>query len=247
VFLTYASMVSITLSAFSCLSVDGAAYWARDMRLRCWSRGHASRVLVLGVVGAVVLCVGVPLALVFLSRQRDASAPHQDAWERRVGFLFKVYRPSRRSWEALLCLQTVTLVAVNQFALQLGALYQLAAVMGVLVVTTTLWHVRRPFRSSALMAFYAAGMMCLQLTCLLMMMLLNGYTLGPNGRESIRGRGRDSVAVLMMLLNCAFVVACVAAMVYSSLGAAQAFGSSLRRSLVRAAGMAAAWARSARG
>jgi hypothetical protein len=245
-FVAYASMVTISLSAFSCLSVDGMHYWARDMELRCWSNAHARGVLVLGVLGVVVLCVGVPLAIVFLSRQGDAAA-RRDVFERRFGFLYKLYRPSCRGWEALLCLQTVTLVAVNQFARQLGALYQLVAVMGVLVVTTAFWHSRRPFRSSALMALYSAGMICLQVTCMLMMLLLRGYTLGSNGRDSIRGRGRDALSILMVLLNCVFVVACVAAMVHSSLGAVAAFGSSVRRSLGRAASGVASWVGSARG
>jgi hypothetical protein len=99
----------------------------------------------------------------------------------------------------------VTLVAVNQFARKLGALYQLVSVMGVLVGTTAVWRRRRPFRTSTLMA---AGMMCPQVTCLLMMLLLHGCIPGFNGRDSIRGMGTDALAVLMVLLNCAFVMAC---------------------------------------
>jgi hypothetical protein len=41
-----------------------------------------------------------------------------------------------------------------------------------------------------------------------MMLMLHGDTLGLNGRDSIRGIGRDALAVLMVLLNCAFVPAC---------------------------------------
>jgi hypothetical protein len=233
IFVAYASMVSTTLSAFSCLSVDGTHYWARDMRLRCWGRGHTVQALVLGVLGVAVLCVGLPVAIVVVLRGHTTKTLRQGTFGQRCGFLYKLYRPSCRAWEALLCLQTVTLVAVNQFARQLGPLYQLVAVMGLLVVSTAFWHTKRPFRSSALMALYSAGMICLQVTCLLMMMLLHGYTLGSNGRDSIRGRGRDALAVLMLLLNCAFVVVCVSAMVHSRLGAVLAYGNSLRCSLKR--------------
>jgi hypothetical protein len=48
-------------------------------------------------------------------------------FEQRFSFLQKMYRPPCRPWEALLCLQTVTLVAVNQFARKLGALCQLVS------------------------------------------------------------------------------------------------------------------------
>jgi hypothetical protein len=233
IFVAYASMVSTSLSAFSCLSVDGTHYWARDMRLRCWGRGHTREALVLGVLGGAALCVGLPVAIVVVLSRQNLRTLRHGTFEQRFGFLYKLYRPSCRSWEALLCLQTVTLVAVNQFARQLGPLYQLVAVMGVLVVSTAFWHTKRPFRSGALMALYSAGMICLQVTCLLMMLLLHGYTLGSNGRDSVRGVGRDAVAVLMLVLNCMFVVVCVSAMVHSSLGALLAYSSGLWRSLKR--------------
>jgi hypothetical protein len=233
VFVTYASMVSTSLSAFSCLVVDGTHYWAGDVRLRCWGHDHARGALVLGVLGVAVLCVGLPVAIVVVLGRQNGRALRQGVFERRFGFVYKLYRPSCRYWEALLCLQTVTLVAVNQFARQLGALYQLVAVMGVLVLATTYWLVRRPFRSSALMALYSCGMICLQVTCLLMMMLLHGYTLGSDGRDSIRGAGSDALAVLMLLLNCAFVVVCVLAMAHASVGGAVACATWLWRSLKR--------------
>jgi hypothetical protein len=204
------------------------------MRLRCWSREHARQALALGVMGVAVLVVGVPLAILILLSRQDSKTLRQGTFERRFGFLYKLYRPPCRCWEALLCLQTVSLVAVNQFARQLNSLHQLVAVMGVLVVMTAFWQAQRPFRSSALMALYCAGMICLQVTCLLMMLLLHGYTPGSlEGGHSLRGAGRVVVAVLMLVLNCAFVVACMAAMVHSSLGVVRAFGSSVRPSLKR--------------
>jgi hypothetical protein len=188
---------------------------------------------VLGVLGVAVLCVVLPLAIVVVLSRQHIRTLRQGTLRQRFGFLYKLYQPSCRCWEAILCLQTVCLVAVNQFTRQLGPLYQLVAVMGVLVLMTAVWHAKQPFRSSALMALYSTGMIRLQVSCLLMMMLLRGYTLGLSNRDAIRGPVRDALAMVMLLLNWyslwyAYWPSCI-----SSLGTVMVYRSRLRRSRLR--------------
>jgi hypothetical protein len=92
----YACLVSMCLSAFWCLSVDGSHYWARDMRLRCWSREHARQALALGVPGVAALCVRELLALVVFLSQRTDRTMRQREIEIRFGFLYRVYRPGKQ-------------------------------------------------------------------------------------------------------------------------------------------------------
>jgi hypothetical protein len=144
-FLFYSVLVSTSLSAFACVGVDSNSFCIKDMVVQCWSRQHLQSSLFIGVVGVLVFCILVP-ALTIWWQARNGSRLDDVGFQRRYGFLYRLYRPSYRFWEGVVCLQPLSLVCIDTFGRRHGAFYQLVLLTVVLVLNYSLVAVLRPFR-----------------------------------------------------------------------------------------------------
>jgi hypothetical protein len=231
VFLFYSVLVGTTLSAFACIEAAGKLFWVRDLDLQCWHGEHIRASLALGVVGSLVLVVLVPAGTVALLLWGNTAGKLQESgFKRRCGFLCQLYRPQCCYWEGVVCLQTCALVSVDLFARRRGTFYQLILMALVLLANSGLANTLRPFRSKHQMGLYVTGTTCLLLTCLGVLTLLKGYTLEKDG--GISEAERDAVAVLLLVMNLAFVALCVVLMARAAVEASKAvLGSDTMRQL----------------
>jgi hypothetical protein len=216
-FLFYSVLVSSSLSAFACVGVDSDSFWIKDMAVQCWSRQHLQSSLFIGVVGVLVFCILVP-ALTIWWLARNGSRLDDIGFQRRYGFLYRLYRPSFRFWEGVVCLQTLSLVCIDMFGRRHGAFYQLVLLAVVLVLNYSLVAVLRPFRCRPLQWLYAAGTVSLLLTCFGVQSLLKGYTLDAAPESD---GVQNAVVVVVMVGNVAFVAVCVYLMAHAVAGMAK--------------------------
>jgi hypothetical protein len=106
-----------------------------------------------------------------------------------------------------------------------GTFYQLLLLILVLAVSSSLANIIHPLRSEALHRLQMAGSTCLILTCVGVAALLKDYALdGASESQSMR----DSIGVLLMLGNAAFIVTCLCLMLRSGAGMARSFYSKAR-------------------
>jgi hypothetical protein len=216
-FLFYSVLVSTSLSAFACVGVDSNSFWIKDMAVQCWSRQHLQSSLFIGVVGVLVFCIAVP-ALTIWWLARNGSRLDDIGFQKRYGFLYRLYRPSYRFWEGVVCLQTLSLVCIDMFGRRHGAFYQLVLLTVVLVLNYSLVAVLRPFRCRPLQWLYAAGTVSLLLTCFGLQSLLKGYTLDAASESD---GVQNAVVVVVMVVNVAFVAVCVYLMAHAVAGMAK--------------------------
>jgi hypothetical protein len=140
------------------------AFWVYDVNVVCFEPGwHRALSLGLGLPLALLLCVGLPAAIVIITvtnRHRLDDASFRRHW----GFLTRSYCTSRCWWEAVVVLQTIILVAINAFGVNLGALYQsvvMTAALGIQLYTLLAF---RPYACQPAGKAMLRGVQCLLLT-----------------------------------------------------------------------------------
>ena len=127
-------VVRVAFGMFTCIALDQpvsppyianavGSFWSFDTNQLCYEGYHRAWAQRLGVPLVCVLCIVLPLAvflLVFFNRQNLNKAD----FRRHYGFLYRDYKPSMCCWEAILMIETITLVAVSVFGFTLGPYYQ---------------------------------------------------------------------------------------------------------------------------
>jgi hypothetical protein len=114
-FVAYPGVSLKILRLFNCRSIDGVAYIAADMRLRCYD-SRWSAYAVYGLVMAALYVVGFPAAVLLILRKRrhvlfDAGAAG-DETRSTFGFLYVVYGSTAWWWEVEELLRKLLLSAV---------------------------------------------------------------------------------------------------------------------------------------
>jgi hypothetical protein len=140
------------------------AYWVNDVSVVCYQRGwHRGLSLGLGLPLAILLCIGMPVAiatLAVLNRKRLHDARFMQHW----GFLTRSYRDTRCWWEAVVVCETILLVAIHAFGVNLGALYQSVVMTAALGVQANLLLVFKPYAYEPAGRAMLRGVQCLLLT-----------------------------------------------------------------------------------
>jgi hypothetical protein len=140
------------------------AYWAYDISVVCYQRGwHRGLSLGLGLPLAILLCIGIPVGiatLTLLDRKRLHDARFMQHW----GFLTRSYRGKHCYWGAVVVCQTVVLVAIQAFGVNLGALYQSVVMTAALGVQVNLLLVFKPYAYVPAGRAMLRGVQCLLLT-----------------------------------------------------------------------------------
>jgi hypothetical protein len=140
------------------------AYWVYDVSVVCYQRGwHRGLSLGLGLPLAILLCIGMPVAiatLTVLNRKRLHEANFMQHW----GFLTRSYRDTRCWWEAVVVCQTIVLVAIHAFGVNLGALYQSVVMTAALGVQVNWLLVFKPYAYAPAGRAMLRGVQCLLLT-----------------------------------------------------------------------------------
>lgn len=152
-------MVKAALSFFACVRTDDAAkgpyaqyavrnhtggYWMLDMSQECYSGWHKAWAFGLGLPAVLVLCVGVPVGMLwFLWSQRARTADPD--FRECFGFLYRNYRDSRVWWEAIWAFQTVLLTVVAVFHYSIKAFYSMIILGIMLQGSAVLQAIAKPY------------------------------------------------------------------------------------------------------
>ncbi|KAF6255050.1 hypothetical protein COO60DRAFT_1641839 [Scenedesmus sp. NREL 46B-D3] len=150
------SVMRTVFGLFVCIPLDKPAaspysahavgsFWVYDVDIVCFKPGwHRALSLGLGLPLIEPLCISLPAAIVCLTlmNRRRVSEP---VFVRHWGFLTKPCRGNRCWWEAVLVCETVAVVAVSAFEVNLGAFHQTIAMTAALMLVVYLLMVFRPF------------------------------------------------------------------------------------------------------
>jgi hypothetical protein len=144
-FFVLPGVLRVVFGLFACVPLDEpvvahytaaavGSYWVHDVSTVCFGTGwHRSLSLGLGVPLVLLLCIGLPVAIVFVTvsnRKRITHPTFQQHW----GFLTRAYTTRFCWWEAVIVCQTIALVAVSTFRINMGPFYQtvlMTAVLGI--------------------------------------------------------------------------------------------------------------------
>lgn len=221
-FYAYPTLVKAALSFFACLPIDvagkqpqpeyairnhTAGYFVSDIQQECYAGWHKAWALGLGLPSALVLCIGVPAALLLFLCCNKGKA----AWPRfqeHYGFLYRNYTDGMLWWEAVWAAQTVLLTAVSVFHFSLKAYYSLLLMGLVLIVSATLQQFARPYIHRRLHRLHLAATCCLFLNIWLALAL---FTFESD--VSALHTTHTAVGIIMVTINAAFVTWCVVSIV----------------------------------
>lgn len=209
-------LVRIGLGFFACISIDKPnsqyaisnakhGYFASSIEQACYTGWHRKYALSLGVITFLMFCVGVPVGLwVLLYRNRskvDAPTPS------RLSFLYRAYRPQQYYYEVVVTLQIVAGMAISVFSLSLGSFYALLLLNTAFVLFGSMELLLKPYVCPIVQRMSLMSCACLYFTTQM------SLTIFPTGSVSAPDMYMDIAGVLGMLVNLAFVLACLACMV----------------------------------
>ncbi|KAF6265050.1 hypothetical protein COO60DRAFT_1480381 [Scenedesmus sp. NREL 46B-D3] len=175
VFFFFPGVLRTVLGFFACVPLDRpvdaphtaaavGAFWVYDVSVVCFEPGwHRALSFGLGLPLAVLLCIGLPAAIVFITasnRKRLDDAKFKQHW----GFLTRSYSDARCWWEAVVVCQTIVLVTIHAFGVNMGALYQSVVMTAALGTQLYLLMALRPYAYRPAGQAMLRGLQCLLLT-----------------------------------------------------------------------------------
>jgi hypothetical protein len=220
-FYSYPTLLRASLSFFACLRIDrvppevhlpsGATaplnhtlgYWVNDINQQCFAGYHLGWALGLGLPSVLLWCIAVPAAMgvgLFLWRARADT----DSFREHCGFLYRSYRPERMWWEAVWAARTVVLTLVSVFAIPMERYYAVLSLLVVFLVSAVLQNVFQPYAFPTLHRMHMVSTSCLVVTTLGALAML-AYDI----QESTALKLRITIAVLVLVVNVAFVAWCL--------------------------------------
>lgn len=236
-FYAFPTLVKAALTFFACLRIDDgsgpypqyavlnhtAGYWTADIQQECFAGVHKTFALGLGVPAVLLFCVALPLGMfVFLwANRRKVDDPE---FRKYFGFVYRNYVDSKCWWEAVWATQTVLLTAVAVFHFTLTAYNALLLLGLLLLASTVLQTVAKPYALHQLHRLHMASTLCLILNvwCALAFFSCSGtqQTRAP----SCFPNWNTAVAVIMVAIDVAFVVWCLYDVLISALPVLQSLG-----------------------
>jgi hypothetical protein len=173
---TFFFLPSITRTVFSlyaCISIDQPAdepyspraqgwFWIHDTDQPCLAGWHRTLALVLGIPVSIFICL-VPIGILALMLH-PRSRLDDPQFVRHYYFLIQDYKPKYRYWEAVVSVQTISLVAVSVFCFTLGPYYQALTLNVLLAAFALLLVLVQPLAHKQAMAVALASLLCLFLT-----------------------------------------------------------------------------------
>jgi hypothetical protein len=236
---SYPTLLRAALGFFSCVRIDDASagpyaesavlnhtagYWMYNTSQECFTGWHKVWALALGLPAVLLLCVGVPVGLLCLllcNRTRTADPAFQESF----GFLYRNYRDDRVWWEAVWATQTILLTAIAVFQYTIKAFYS------VVLLSVVMQAVGRPWAETRLHRLQLTGSVCLFLTSYFTLTLFTVY-----GYEPVPGSvpvHHAVVGVLLVVLNSAFVLLCLALIVAAFAGRSATLAAAVHRYVSR--------------
>eukprot|EP00898_Chlorokybus_atmophyticus_P002095 jgi/Chlat1/2887/Chrsp2S04653 len=158
-FFLWPAVTTRIVTLFSCRNVNTAgsyvpesavgSFWERAMNQRCYEGVHMAMVAIVGIPGAIIFCVGIPL-VTFIILYRKRKFLYMQATAKYYGFLYAGYKRKFFYWECVVCLQKLALILVRVFMSQLGTDYQILVSLGLTWVFTLMSRAAAPFASEKL-------------------------------------------------------------------------------------------------
>ena len=217
-FYAYPTLLRAALSFFACLVIDrdvylpsGATaplnhthgYWVSDITQQCFAGYHWGWALGLGLPSVLLWCIAVPVALgvgLFVFRGKADS----DSFREHFGFLYRSYRPERMWWEAVWAARTVILTCISVFSLPMERYFAVLSLLVVFLVSAALQSIFQPYAFAKLHRMHMVSTSCLLATTLGALAMF-AYDI----QEKTAQKLRIAIAVLVLLVNVAFVGWCL--------------------------------------
>jgi hypothetical protein len=201
-------------SLFACIPLDVEAsfpyaadavglYWTHDLSTQCYAPGgyHKPWALGLGLPLLLLLCIAWPIGLiVFLVVSSKCGKLSQASFRQQYGFLYRSWRQGVYWYEAVVVVQTYTLVLVGTFGYALGPYYHLLIVMSALGLVGVLLFCIRPHKCAA------AGQVSLQSVGVLYLTALTALTFLPYRNITPSPSYSMAMGVVVLVAHVAFVL-----------------------------------------
>jgi len=219
IFYAYPTLIKASLGFFACFRVDDAirshpqGYWVYDMSQRCMDGWHKQWAFGLGLPATIVLCVGVPVGLVWLLLANKGRLDDQ-AFREKFGFLYRNYTQSKVWWEAVWASQTVLLTAIAVFHYNIKAYHSIVLLSLMFVGSALLQAIAKPYTDLQLHRLHLAASSCLFLTaqCSLTLFNLPGSAMPSDAVAAVEA--------FMIIINSAFLLWCGVAILMTMAGPA---------------------------
>jgi hypothetical protein len=178
-------------------------YWVSDIEQQCFAGYHWAWALGLGLPSVLLWCIAVPVALgvglyVFWAKADS------DSFREHFGFLYRSYRPERMWWEAVWAARTVILTCISVFSLPMERYFAVLSLLVVFLVSAALQSIFQPYAFAKLHRMHMVSTSCLLATTLGALAMF-AYGIQEETAEVLR----IAIAVLVMLVNVAFVGWCL--------------------------------------
>jgi predicted outer membrane repeat protein len=223
----YPFLLRAALGFFACYRIDDAnngadpypqfavanasqGYWVSALGQPCWQGWHGAWALGLGLPVSMLLCVGVPLAIVGLLRFNRKKL-HDPAFKAHFGFLYRTFRDERCWWEGVWAAQTTVLVALSVFRYNLGAYFSVLLVSYMFGVTAGLQLLFKPYASRKLHIMQLVASICLFTTAYIALSL---FTVDVSTGSVYQ----QAVGAIAIVLNLGFILWCCYCIARSSRG-----------------------------
>lgn len=164
-------------SLFACIPLDVEAlfpysseavglYWTQDLSTQCYAPGgyHKPWALGIGLPLLMLLCLALPVGLlVFLVISCKHGRLSQASFRQQYGFLYRSWRQGVNWYEAVVVVQTNTLVLVGTFGYALGPYFHLLVITAALAFIGVLLLCIRPHKCAAAgqVSLQGVGVLCL--------------------------------------------------------------------------------------
>jgi hypothetical protein len=152
----------------------------------------------------LVLCCAAPL-VVFLGLWRNKRKMTSTGFRARYGNLYRLYRAHAYGFEAVILVQTISLVAISVFAWHIGS--YTAVLLSALYVSFSLQLLQavRPYASDVLHRVHVAALCCLLLDVFVALLM---FAEPAGGLLRSVAVAQGVTAAFALAMNACFVIAC---------------------------------------
>lgn len=203
------SVLRTVFGLFACVTLDDpvsapfvanavGSFWVYDLNAACFSGYHKPLSLALGLPFIVLLLLGLPAAIVYVtvSNRHRLDDP---LFRKHYGFLTRQYVPHRCWWEAVMVCCTATLVAISIYGVNIGPFYQCLLMLAALLLIGKLLTSFKPHVHDQARRAMLLGVQCLLLTSLVGLSFLRYGSIQPSTTYGL------VMGVVLLRVNLAYI------------------------------------------
>lgn len=147
IFILHSVIIKISLAPFSCKEIGNGEFWLNDdLSVKCWEGRHTLYTLAVALPGILIWGIIIPVFGIFITFRNRKNFDQLEV-KQKYGFIISGYNYEHYYWEFVIIYRKVFVISCSLFFGSLSVELQTLSVLIILLVTSYMQAMLKPFIS----------------------------------------------------------------------------------------------------